>query len=83
MLELYYLHYYVYYQLHHNTINVKTKVIIENGKTVITLSPENEFEETVIENLDRVNSKQKIETEISGEMVFGLFTNSKIILKIE
>ena len=54
---------------------MKAKVIIENGKTEIILTPENDFEIDVIEKADALFNKHEIRTWIDDQ--------SKIILQIK
>lgn len=57
---------------------MKAKVIIENGKAMIILTPENEFEKNMIETAKDQN--YKIEASISREFSFGNYEDHKIEL---
>ncbi len=57
---------------------MKTKVIIENGTTEIVLTPENEFERQIIENI--YNAKKTTETKVRYTSLMGDTSNHSITI---
>ena len=51
---------------------MKAKVIIENGLSTIVLTPDNDFEKQVVENV--YNNREKVEIESDVEVVKNTFT---------
>ncbi len=65
---------------------MKSKVIIENGKTTIVLTPENEFEIEVINKVKEKETSFKIETSFKSEYnphQFNFKNNHRIEMLIE
>jgi len=61
---------------------MEAKVIIENGKTRIELTPDNEFETEVIERVR--DEKYKISTtSVHADYSFNTHSNHKITINIE
>jgi hypothetical protein len=58
---------------------MKSKVIIENSRTIIELFPENDFEKEIIE---RSSNKRLINATAYCDFTYGHFTNHKIELEI-
>lgn len=67
----------------YNTDIMKTHVVIDNGKTEIVLTPENDFEKDVIEKV--YDSKKDFDLRISAdkETNFGVSRNHRFILNLE
>jgi len=59
---------------------MKTKVIIENGKTEIVLTPENDFEKNVLERLD--DKKCELHAEHSSKYQMGGNSDFKITILV-
>jgi hypothetical protein len=51
---------------------MKAKVIIENGLSTIILTPDNDFEKQVVENV--YNNREKVSIESDVEVVKNTFT---------
>ena len=62
---------------------MKTKVIIENGETLIELCPENDFEKDVIEKVKDKGSKFDVHTKFDAEYSFGEHNKHKISISIK
>jgi hypothetical protein len=62
---------------------MKTKVIIENGETTIILTPENEFENDVIEKVYNRKVDYNIHSNFSAEISYGTYHKHKIELSIK
>ena len=61
---------------------MKTKVIIENGKTEIVLTPENDFELDVIEKT--VDKKYVVkDISVHADYSYNEYKNHKIVIQIE
>ena len=61
---------------------MKAKVIIENGKTSISLTPENAFEKDVIEKAYRCGERFNIITNVHARLSYGSYDNHRIDLDI-
>ncbi len=62
---------------------MKTKVIIENGETLIELCPENDFERDIIEKVKDKGSKFNIHTIFDADYSFGGHQKHKIAISIK
>ncbi len=62
---------------------MKTKVVIENGGTIIVLSPENEFEKDVIEKVYKKNEAYSINAIVEARYNYGSYDNHKIEMSIK
>lgn len=62
---------------------MKAKVIIENGQTTIVLTPENDFECDMIENVRDSKEKHTIETNFDADYNLGCYSNFKIEMTIK
>ncbi len=61
---------------------MKARVVIENGKTEIVLTPENEFELDVIEKT--IDSKYEVKkTDVTADWSYHEHKNHRIIISIE
>lgn len=61
---------------------MKAKVIIQEGKTTIELTPENDFEKDVIEKITDSRHHYDINTTVSTNFQFHEHKNHKIQLNI-
>lgn len=61
---------------------MKAKITIENGRSKIELTPENEFEITMIETVCNDRTKQSISTTFEMDHTYGVDKNHRIILAI-
>lgn len=60
---------------------MKAKVIIENGLTTIVLTPENDFEKTVLDDAYKSKDKFLFEAEASAEyQSYGNNKNHKLVI---
>lgn len=62
---------------------MKTKVVIENGETTIVLTPENDFENDVIEKIKKKPEKFSIHTSINVDYSYSRYSNHNIKLSIK
>ena len=60
---------------------MKTRVEINNGHAKIVLTPENEFERTLIDNAIKEDYNEKIS--ITREYTFGEYKNREIAISLE
>ena len=60
---------------------MKTRVEINNGHAKIVLTPENEFERTLIDNAIKEDYNEKIS--ITREYTFGEYKNREITISLE
>jgi len=61
---------------------MKAKVIIENGKTSVILTPENDFEIDIIEKVYNNSSKNRISTKFNLTTQWSINANHNITLNI-
>ena len=61
---------------------MKAKVIIEDGKSLIVLKPETEFEKSLIEDSERTSSNTKSEVNFKSDTNFHNSTNHRIEISI-
>jgi len=61
---------------------MKAKVIIENGKTQIVLSPENEFEIDLIEKIYDKKEKYNSLTSFNASYNYGTYSKHNISIDI-
>lgn len=61
---------------------MKAKVVIENGRTSIVLTPENSFETDIMDKLHTKRKSYKILTEVEAEYSFGVYQKHRIELLI-
>lgn len=62
---------------------MKAKVIIENGQTKIDLTPENDFEIGVVENVYGKINKYDLETNIAADYSYGSYGKHRIEILIK
>ena len=62
---------------------MKTTVIVNDGKSTIELTPENTFEEDVINAIDSDYSRTKISVNTNVDKPFGFGSNHKIKLVLD
>ena len=60
---------------------MKTRVEINNGHAKIVLTPENEFERTLIDNVIEEDYNEKIS--VTREYIFGQHKNRQITISLE
>jgi len=61
---------------------MKAKVIIENGQTAITLTPENNFETDIIEKVYNKRSGFEISTAFGVNYFYGKYSDHKIEISL-
>lgn len=61
---------------------MKTKVIIENKATTIILTPENEFEEDVIDKVYCKKEKFTLSTNVGAKYNYGTYSQHRIEISI-
>jgi len=61
---------------------MKTQVVIVNGKTLITLKPENKFETNVLEAMYGDRDKFRIETSVGSDYSYGVRGNYRLEVEI-
>ena len=62
---------------------MKAKVIIENGQTTISLTPENEFEIDIIEKVRCKKGNYNLQTTIDAEYNYGAYRKHSIDVLIK
>lgn len=62
---------------------MKTSVLIENGRTKIILTPENDFEKDIIEKLYIKKEKHELITTVQADYNYATYNKHKIILNIK
>jgi succinylarginine dihydrolase len=62
---------------------MKTKIVIENGKTELILTPENDFDKDVLKKIYNNKSKFSIHTNVEAEYNYGDYKNHKLVLNIK
>lgn len=62
---------------------MNAKVIIENGKTTIVLTPENSFEKEVMESARMELSKYDFKTSITADYSYQEYKNHCINIQME
>ena len=60
---------------------MKTRIEINNGHAQIILTPENEFERTLIDNVIEEDYNEKIS--VTREYIFGQHKNRQITISLE
>lgn len=62
--------------------DMKAKVIIENGKTEIVLTPENVFETSILEDAYKETKDTKIQSEVKADYSYSCYQNHRLIVDI-
>lgn len=62
---------------------MEAKVVIENGRTNIVLTPENDFETDLIETVYHNDSKYTCSTSVGAKYGYGSYSNHSINIEIE
>jgi hypothetical protein len=62
---------------------MKAKVIIENGETEVILTPENDFEKDIIENIADRKKDFNIHTTAETNYSYSQHSNHKIVMNIK
>jgi hypothetical protein len=61
---------------------MKAIVILEDNTTKIVLKPENEFERDIVEKLDKIDNKKKVEFDSYVKTFYGQTSEHKITITI-
>ena len=61
---------------------MKAKVIIEQGRTKVILTPENDFETDIIEKVADAKVNYNVETTVSTDFLYHSHTKHKIELNL-
>ena len=62
---------------------MKAKVIIEEGKAIIELTPGTAFEESLLEDVDSLGAKYEITSAIRTDTAFGVSSRKLVIEMVE
>ena len=62
---------------------MRSKVVIENGETNIVLTPQNDFETSVLDKLFRNKKSHTLHTSVDASYNYGDYKNHKLTVNIK